>query len=160
MTSLNAHLQASSNPSAKALIALMLGKESNLALAADVLTSQALLSLADDCGPHICILKTHIDILQDFTPEVVTQLERLAKKHGFLIFEDRKFADIGQTVISQYTEGIYKINDWAHITNTHIISGEGVVEAMKLHGLTQGHALLLLAQMISVVLVIVIVFVQ
>ena len=45
--------------------------------------------LADQIGPHICVLKTHMDIVQNFAPDIIQALEDLSSKHKFLIFEDR-----------------------------------------------------------------------
>jgi orotidine-5'-phosphate decarboxylase len=39
--------------------------------------------------------KTHIDIIEDFTMELADELVKLSKELDFMIFEDRKFADIG-----------------------------------------------------------------
>ncbi|MDX1901644.1 MAG: orotidine-5'-phosphate decarboxylase [Gammaproteobacteria bacterium] len=137
------------NPLAKKLFLLMEKKQSNLAFSADVTDAKKLLELADQLGPEICILKTHIDIVTDFTPALTESLKALAKQHQFLIFEDRKFADIGHTVQLQYQQGIYRIADWADIVNAHSLPGPDIIRALTDRHTKEPRGLLLLANMSS-----------
>ena len=137
------------NPIAKRIFELMERKHSNLCFSVDVTKCDEVLHLADVVGPYICILKTHVDILTDFTTDFITALTSLSKKHDFVIFEDRKFADIGNTVKYQYSQGIYKINQWADIINAHAVPGNGVINGLKEASASDKNACLLLAQMSS-----------
>ena len=110
-------------------------KASNLCLSADVSTARELIYLANRLGPFIVVLKTHHDMVAgwDFTPHTGTgaKLSALARKHGFLIFEDRKFGDIGNTVELQYTAGTGRIIEWAHIVNVNMVPGKASVASLS-----------------------------
>ena len=49
----------------------------------------------------------------------------------FLIIEDRKFADIGNTQLLQLTKGIYNIASWADMITIHLIAGEAALKALQ-----------------------------
>lgn len=126
--------KTATHPLTRYLFRLMDLKASNLCLSADVTTARELLTLADKVGPSIVVLKTHYDLISgwDYNPQTGTgaKLAVLARKHGFLIFEDRKFVDIGKTVQMQYTAGTARIVEWAHITNANIDAGKDMVRAL------------------------------
>lgn len=118
------------HPLAQKLLRLAVRKETNLCLSLDVTKASEFLRIAELLGPYIVMLKTHIDILDDFTPEFVTAVKDLAIRHEFMLFEDRKFADIGNTAKLQYAHGVYKIATWADFVTIHAVAGEGMLQAM------------------------------
>ncbi|KAJ7684062.1 orotidine-5'-monophosphate decarboxylase [Mycena rosella] len=88
---------------------------------------------SDVVGPFVCLVKTHIDIIEDFTPSLVAELQALSAKHDFVIFEDRKFADIDRQLV--------------HLTNAHPVPGPSIITGLSSVGLPLGRGLLLLAEM-------------
>lgn len=141
----------SRNAMAKKLFFLMERKRTTLCLAADLTDSSQILELAEIAGPHIAVLKTHVDIIENFSSEFVTRLQELSRKYDFLIMEDRKFGDIGHTVSLQYQKGIYKIAEWADLITAHPVAGKGIIEGLKcgLKGITEIRGVFLVAEMSS-----------
>lgn len=82
-------------PLASYLLHLISIKRTNLCVSADVHSTSALLRLAEEIGEHICVLKTHADIIDDFSERTIRGLSEISRRKCFLIFEDRKLGDIG-----------------------------------------------------------------
>ena len=141
------------NPAGKRLFELMEEKETNLALSNDEVDPKRFLELSEKLGPEIAVLKTHVDIIRDFSPTLTQKLSELSKKYNFMILEDSKLADIGNTVKLQYSEGVYRIADWANLLTVHVVPGPGIIKGIgevikeKKDRLSRG--MLLLAQMTS-----------
>ena len=81
-------------------------KQSLVVLAADKSTMKELNKLIDDVGDHISALKTHVDLIDDWSKEGWNDFISKAKEKELLIFEDRKHGDIGKIVCDQMG-GIY-----------------------------------------------------
>lgn len=122
---------AASHPVAHKLLETALDKQTNLICAADLTTAQAVYDLARAVADQICALKLHADIIEDFSPEWIAALRALADERHFLLFEDRKFADIGHTARLQFSGGLHHIAHWAELVTTHVIAGAGSIEAIK-----------------------------
>ena len=117
-------------------------KRSNLVLSLDVDNSKEFFDILDKTAKSIVMLKTHIDIISDFNENFIKKLKSYAEKFDFLIFEDRKFADIGNTVNLQYHKGIYKISSWADYITVHLVAGEGTLTGL-FKDFTNGSAFIL-----------------
>ncbi|XP_059053056.1 uridine 5'-monophosphate synthase-like [Achroia grisella] len=106
-------------------------KKTNLCLSVDLTSPVKILELLEKVGEYICLVKTHVDIIEDFTSDFISRLKQLADRFNFFILEDRKFADIGNTVSLQYQKGLYKISEWADCVTSHSLPGEGILKALS-----------------------------
>ncbi len=133
---------SSGNSLTDRLIENIKAKKSNVVLSLDVTKSGEFMKILESTADHICMLKTHIDILEDFSRQFIDELQILCKEKKVLLFEDRKFADIGNTVRMQYRSGIYRIADWADFVTVHLIAGEAILDGL-FEGLSQRSSFLL-----------------
>ncbi|XP_050346327.1 uridine 5'-monophosphate synthase [Nymphalis io] len=140
--------ELATNAIAKQLFTIMATKKTNLCLSVDLTSSTKILDLLEKVGEHVCLVKTHIDIIEDYTSDFIVRLKQLAQTFNFLILEDRKYADIGNTVSLQHSKGLYKVGEWADCVTAHSLPGEGILKALNnSSGLSRG--VFLLAEMSS-----------
>ncbi|MCF7824895.1 MAG: orotidine-5'-phosphate decarboxylase [Candidatus Marinimicrobia bacterium] len=128
--SLSQRLRETKAPLTRKLMETILRKKSNLILSLDVEDTKTFFEILDATGPEIFMVKTHVDIIKDFRGDFVPRLKGLAEKYDFLIFEDRKFADIGSTVRKQFRSGVHRIAEWAEYVTVHMIAGEAILDGL------------------------------
>jgi len=123
--------KAHHNPIAQKLLDIAHSKKSNLIASVDLTKSNDILHFLNKVGHGICAAKLHIDIVEDFSEGFISELKSIADRHRFLIIEDRKFADIGNTQLLQLSKGIFNISSWADMVTIHLISGEAALKAIQ-----------------------------
>ena len=104
-------------------------KQTLVVLAADLDNTGSLVQLIHQVGPHIAALKTHVDMVEDYSSESWKKVVDAAHTYGLLLFEDRKFADIGRVSQTQMG-GVYDIRSWADIVTAHRVSGPDIVDGI------------------------------
>lgn len=101
-------------------------KETNLVLSLDVTNKKDFFTILKQCAPYICALKLHIELNSFLKGKTLKKLICYSKKYEFIIIEDRKFADIGNTQHLQAQELIKK--GITHFTS-HCITGKKALES-------------------------------
>ena len=137
--------------SADEIRSYMASRKTRVVLAADHKTTSEISHALSQAGPSICMLKTHVDGVVDFEyTRWMDEIVRPAREMGILIFEDRKFADIGHISKTQML-GHQRIATWADIVTAHRISGPDIIDGIHAAWGEVGRkgSVLILAQMSS-----------
>lgn len=144
---LNINNKVSSNKIHCRLKNIMLSKKSNLVFSSDLTNKDEIINIIHKVGKYICVLKLHSDIIDNFNDEFITNLLKLSNHYNFLLFEDRKYSDIGNTFEKQFYNKLFKVNKWADIITIHCIAGPGILNILRKNNYDKG--VILISQMSS-----------
>ena len=99
--------------------------KSKLVFSNDITNKETFFKVLYQVAPYISFLKIHSDTIENFDNEFVRSLLWYKHTYNFLIIDDRKFSDIGNTVRKQIEN--YNIHKWADIVTVHGIAGESTL---------------------------------
>nr|QBK87013.1 MAG: phosphoribosyl transferase [Marseillevirus LCMAC103] len=120
-------------------------KKTNVVVSADVTDRVALFDLVEKVGRSVLGVKLHSDIVAGWCEADAVALRALSRKLDFLIIEDRKFCDIGNTVGLQSGQ----ITRHADLVTVHSIPGPAIVAGLRANCLKNKCGILLIADMSS-----------
>lgn len=120
-------------------------KKTNIIVSADLTKCADICELIAKIGHKILGVKLHSDVIEDYDDVFIAILKGMAKEMNFLIIEDRKFCDIGNTVKLQSK----KITKYADLITVHSVSGPRILDGLRENCLKNDCGILLLAQMSS-----------
>lgn len=121
------------NQKAKELFKIMSSKKTNLIVAIDEVDIKKVYDITSQLAESVCAVKFHADTWINNESEInewKQKIHKVAENHNFLIFEDRKFSDIGNTVLQQYNY-ISKKYESINLVTVVPIFGEGTITTLK-----------------------------
>ncbi|MCK5347229.1 MAG: orotidine-5'-phosphate decarboxylase, partial [Candidatus Heimdallarchaeota archaeon] len=101
--------EIANNNMTKRLFRIMERKKTNLVVSFDTTNSKSVSDFIEKVKDYVCAIKFHSDAWSSHgrdwleSKQMVKTITNLAIKYDIMLFEDRKFADIGATVEKQYT---------------------------------------------------------
>lgn len=121
-------------------------KQSNICVSLDLTNKNEIIKILNIIKSHVVMIKLHCDIIDDFDMDFIENINRICKENKILIFEDRKFADIGYIFKKQFQGGNHKISSWVNLITVHSLVGDGTIKEFgKIKKENQG--ILLIANM-------------
>lgn len=113
------------------LIDYAVSKKTNICLSLDLTKCDDILEMAEKLGDHICMLKLHCDIIDDKSDKFFRELIDISISKSFVLCEDRKLGDIGNTMLKQFKGGEYPIEKYFDFVTIHAVSGQKSIEVLK-----------------------------
>jgi uridine monophosphate synthetase len=120
------------NPYSQKIMQIKSDKKSSLIFSVDLPTMAECFNMIQSAGEHVCAIKTHVDAIKDFEVNIWKErINQLKAQYNFMVIEDRKMADIGNTCLKQIKDSPFCIEEWADMITCYAISGEGIFDALK-----------------------------
>ena len=110
------------------LLELIIEKQSALCLSLDTSTWEEGKKILEQCADKIVMVKTHVELYEDFSDTFETEIKEMAAKYRFFIMEDRKLADIDNISWRQMMYGRFKIDNWASFITCHGITAKSFMD--------------------------------
>lgn len=103
-----------------------------LCVAVDYRDKQNVVDTIELLGKNgIKVFKIHCDIINNFDDTFIETLKELKTRLNIVLWEDRKFSDIGFITEQQLHYGVHKISSWADIVTFHSTCGSGSIPLLK-----------------------------
>lgn len=121
------------NSMTKTLFEIIDKKKTNLVVSIDFKCINQVYEIINQVKDSVCAIKLHSDTWENGSQIIKQYSEMIATmaiRHNFLVFEDRKFADIGSTVQQQYSQMTTRYNRLDLMTVLPIF-GEGTVTSLN-----------------------------
>lgn len=120
------------NKITKRLFEIIEKKKTNLVVSIDDVLVELIPDLVEKIGKHVCAIKFHSDAweLGDDNLWCIKKINDLSLEHNFMLFEDRKFADIGNTVEKQFNR-ISDNYERLDLVTVLPVFGEGTLKCIK-----------------------------
>jgi len=113
---------------------IMDDKKTKLCFSADVDCPCRLLSILEQVGPYICMVKIHTDTFNSFPDNFYSEIENLVKTHNFMLMADRKLSDI-PSIIKKQCKRLKRVAPFSFVT-VHMLSGREILDTVQDCGLS------------------------
>lgn len=125
--------QKSRHEAAQRPLESSLKKKINLLVSVDLIRTEEILKLTQRIRDKIFGLKLQAYIISNFNKSFIQKFKDLAREKDFLLIEDRKLANIGNTRRLHLYQGVYEIPSWTDMVSIYPIVRAQNLQSLKSH---------------------------
>jgi len=125
-------------------------KQTSVCLSLDVSSFEYGKYVLDICGPYICMVKLHPDLLYDWVANPLRHantLKELAERYNFMIMADLKLVDVPAISYKQLVNPNYLVHTWADFVTVMSVNYSGIVTYLASKDITRNIIPVLVTEM-------------